>query len=818
MSSNAIKTAFDRAWQRAQERSWTPGKLGRPDGTIQVARRPKFCYVRVGMEGTQTVAIARNAANVPLLYDLPVRMRRENGVFTIHGVDYSGGRWESAGPTSSNTYGVPRHTHARGTNLEYVVESLRLEPGRLSWSGSGLTVAVGAFRYFTSGGWVSFEGDSTDLTSFMPATASKWAWIIVGIDPATNLIDAVTSTEQVNQVDLTTALLDATDIGDLIPVGAIQVQEGETDLSTEARFFEARGWLGKGVTDHGELTGLADDDHPQYHNDSRGDARYFREDEHISSSSGVADAGKPIVLDAGGLISGTMIDDSDIDHGSIGGLADDDHTQYHNNARGDARYYTETELDAGQLDNRYYRENEHISSSAGVADAGKPIVLDAGGLISGTMIDDSDIDHGSIGGLADDDHTQYHNDTRGDVRYYQKTAHISSSAGVADAGKPIVLDAGGLISGTMIDDSDIDHGSVGGLSDDDHAQYALLAGRSGGQTLTGGTGSGDDLILHSTSHSTKGYILLGPNGSLVGIGKSAPVATLDVQGTFRLGDGTNQAYLLKNWAAPGGEDNLVFQGQQSAAPFGLVMLAKDGDGTDNVKLQIMGVGADGSIANRERLLFGWDAANSWYELQSEAQGTGTLRPLVLFTEGNTAQLYLATDGKIGVMTSSPSSALSVKAGSSSDHANVGGILFVSTTGVGNVGSGEDDLITFSVPANTLANNGESIWFEAAVSFAVNANNKTLRVRFGSSGTTLIVASTSFQWQGVTLVQGRIFRTGATSQEAYAVDGIKTGMSDYVTGLNQTLSGAVSLRITGEGVSNDDIVCQSLIVGWSPANT
>jgi hypothetical protein len=30
-------------------------------------------------------------------------------------------------------------------------------------------------------------------------------------------------------------------------------------------------------------------------------------------------------------------------------------------------------------------------------------------------------DHGLLSGLADDDHTQYHNDTRGDVRYYTKT-------------------------------------------------------------------------------------------------------------------------------------------------------------------------------------------------------------------------------------------------------------------------------------------------------------------------------------------------------------------------------------------------------------
>ncbi len=32
---------------------------------------------------------------------------------------------------------------------------------------------------------------------------------------------------------------------------------------------------GSGVTDHGALTGLGDDDHPQYHNDARGDARYY---------------------------------------------------------------------------------------------------------------------------------------------------------------------------------------------------------------------------------------------------------------------------------------------------------------------------------------------------------------------------------------------------------------------------------------------------------------------------------------------------------------------------------------------------------------
>lgn len=42
------------------------------------------------------------------------------------------------------------------------------------------------------------------------------------------------------------------------------------------RQLERAGWppTTGGVTDHGALTGLSDDDHTQYHNDTRGDARY----------------------------------------------------------------------------------------------------------------------------------------------------------------------------------------------------------------------------------------------------------------------------------------------------------------------------------------------------------------------------------------------------------------------------------------------------------------------------------------------------------------------------------------------------------------
>lgn len=59
-----------------------------------------------------------------------------------------------------------------------------------------------------------------------------------------------------------------------------------------------------------------------------------------------------ILLSSGGGGGGVT------DHGALTGLADDDHSQYHNNTRGDARYYTKTLLDSGQLDSRYYTEVE----------------------------------------------------------------------------------------------------------------------------------------------------------------------------------------------------------------------------------------------------------------------------------------------------------------------------------------------------------------------------------------------------------------------------------------------------------------------------
>lgn len=47
-----------------------------------------------------------------------------------------------------------------------------------------------------------------------------------------------------------------------------------------------------------------------------------------------------------------------ISHNDLTDLSDDGHPQYHNDTRGDARYYTKSLLNGGQLDTRYYTETE----------------------------------------------------------------------------------------------------------------------------------------------------------------------------------------------------------------------------------------------------------------------------------------------------------------------------------------------------------------------------------------------------------------------------------------------------------------------------
>jgi len=97
--------------------------------------------------------------------------------------------------------------------------------------------------------------------------------------------------------------------------------------------------------------------------------------------------------------------------------------------------------------------------------------------------------------------------------------------------------ASGAFVATALSAGVTDHGALTGLADDDHTQYALLAGRAGGQTLYGGTAANDDITIHGTSNVTRttSYVILQPTAGNVGIGTTAPTVDFHVVNNTRTG-------------------------------------------------------------------------------------------------------------------------------------------------------------------------------------------------------------------------------------------------------------------------------------------
>ena len=137
-----------------------------------------------------------------------------------------------------------------------------------------------------------------------------------------------------------------------------------------------------GVTDHGDLTGLLDDDHPQYIlvNGTRGFTGTVSgidptESQHLTT--------KHYVDDAISTISGSII----TDHGELSGLGDDDHPQY--------ILVDGTRGFTGTVSGIDPTESYHLTT--------KQYVDDEISTVSGSII----TDHGQLSGLGDDDHPQY---------------------------------------------------------------------------------------------------------------------------------------------------------------------------------------------------------------------------------------------------------------------------------------------------------------------------------------------------------------------------------------------------------------------------
>lgn len=167
----------------------------------------------------------------------------------------------------------------------------------------------------------------------------------------------------------------------------------------------------------------------------------------------------------------------------------------------------------------------------------------------------------------------------------------------------------------------LDHGSgLTGLTDDDHSGAAWLAGRSGGQTLIGGTAANDDITIKGTSHATKttSYVLLQPDGGNVGIGTSSPGYDLDVVSSADAGSG----------------NDFIAHFSSASAYSGLLVDATKSDNT-----------------GQPNFFFAKKGVNI-FQFGVDLLGNGT-NDFFIHSAGVATRFYIGSNGNIGVGTTAP---------------------------------------------------------------------------------------------------------------------------------------------------------------------
>lgn len=149
-----------------------------------------------------------------------------------------------------------------------------------------------------------------------------------------------------------------------------------------------------------------------------------------------------------------------------------------------------------------------------------------------------------------------------------------------------------------------DHGALTGLSDDDHTQYALLAGRSTGQTIIGGTGASENLTLSPTSNATKGHVIIeggqfsSADATFTGTQVMGLNAVASGNDGVVIGNGANvgpNGVVIGQGAAGGDGAVVIGQGSGGGGFQGAVIIGSAATGTDNAIA--LGLNADASGGN-----------------------------------------------------------------------------------------------------------------------------------------------------------------------------------------------------------------------------
>ena len=96
--------------------------------------------------------------------------------------------------------------------------------------------------------------------------------------------------------------------------------------------------------------------------------------------------------------------------------------------------------------------------------------------------------------------------------------------------------------------------------------------------------------------------------------------------------------------------NLVFQNLDPSSGAGIELYPEPTVTAQDVEFLLYGEGDPSDQTNYERFEFKWNNSATQFQISSQADGSGTLHPISIFTEGNADQILLNIDGTININT------------------------------------------------------------------------------------------------------------------------------------------------------------------------
>lgn len=163
--------------------------------------------------------------------------------------------------------------------------------------------------------------------------------------------------------------------------------------------------------------------------------------------------------------------------------------------------------------------------------------------------------------------------------------------------------------------------------------------------------------------------------------------------------------------------------------------------------------------------------------------------------------------------------IEVPVGGSTATAEVGAAIYSDFTAVSNTITAEEDLMGYSLLANTLVVNNDYIELKGWGTFAVNTNNKRLRLKFG--GATIYDSGAIAANAGSWLITATIARTGPSTQQAIvsvlSSNALLTPPAQF-TLLSANLALDNLIQFTSECDAASDLTQYGFSIQWFPASS